>query len=939
MFNFTVKKRLKMCIIKETKRGEIMKKKIWTILGMIFSFLIPAFVFIFILREHEICPYGDATLLFVDSQGQYVSFLSYYRSIILTNNDFAYTFAKSLGGDMASLMCYYLFSPFNFIYLFFESNTLPLGISLVTTLKIGTIGLTMYILLNHLYKEKYLTNLIFSVSYSLCSYVIVYNFNFMFLDAVLWLPLVILGLEKMFEGHKATLYSVMLALAIISNYYTGFMTCIFVVMFFLYKLYSHKREKKDIKNYYKNFAIASVLAGVLSAITWLVAVINMSGSKTSFSHLSKFTMDTLWELPDFLKNFTSSSYKGMSDIISGGPLVFVGIVSFALAIMYFLNNKINKDERYGAGAILLVFIVCMTFSGLNNLFHGGAAPVWFPFRFAFLFDFFLIYLAAKEFYNMDGLKLHHFVLPCGIIMIIYAILSINHVETGIVTDFLILLFLLLMVAIFKYSKNRYVNGVGAFLLLLGTIYNLKGSANDNILTNVEEAENGSSNYLSYEKYQEQYEEINQVIQYVKNYDETGDLYRLEKTFNSLATYNLANNDSMMFDYAGLSHYSSVEKLATREYLANYLGFHQNGNWNSYGLGSTLSANSLLGVRYIIDRDYENNSIMIRNRHFGAREHLTNLKEFETSQDTISVFENPYALNIGFFGAANENTNIKYGIYDEEQQKYTYFYDIFEHQNNIYKALVGIDSLEDIFIPLSYTTSYTNVTVIDDTHYSLTNVAQPGYITYRVTLNQDYPCYYHIKPGFSEYMSLYQSAYSTNNLYYFNMYNYAINPIDSKSSTVTYTLKLNENLIWDNTEIVPSFYYENIDTLKQYISILKSNDIHLQKISSSHLKGTTTYDSKRPMINFSIAYDKKWQVKINNKRVATRPNQTLFLASDLTSLNLEDGQKINIEIKYQNSESTIAILIGLIAIAYIAFVDYELYKPIKNLINKKAKKSE
>ena len=408
-----------------------MKKKLLTIFSFIIAFLIPFGVFLIVLKENGIAPFGDSTILFVDSQGQYVAFLSYYKTLFTSNNDFFYTFAKPLGGDMLSLFCYYLFSPFNFIYLFVSSSNLPIAMSIVTSLKIGTIGVTMHVLMNHLYKEKYISNLIFSVSYALISYVIVYNFNIMFLDAVLWTPLVILGLEKMFEGKKSTLYSIFLALAIISNYYTGFMICIFVVMFFLFKLYSEKREKSDIKNHYKNFACGSLVAGGLSTCAWLVAIINMVGSKTSINNRSLFTFNTLIELPNFLKNFVSNSYNGMNDIISGGPLVFIGITCLSFAIMYFANSKFSKDERLNAGIIIAIFVLCMFVSGLNNLFHGGSAPVWFPYRFAFLFDFFLIYLAARELNNIDGLKCHHFVLPLGIIITIYAILTINNIETNI----------------------------------------------------------------------------------------------------------------------------------------------------------------------------------------------------------------------------------------------------------------------------------------------------------------------------------------------------------------------------------------------------------------------------------------------------------------------------------------------------------------------------
>ena len=49
------------------------------------------------------------------------------------------------------------------------------------------------------------------------------------------LPLIILGLNKCIKENKYILYIVTLALAIISNYYIGYMICIFLSsIFFIY---------------------------------------------------------------------------------------------------------------------------------------------------------------------------------------------------------------------------------------------------------------------------------------------------------------------------------------------------------------------------------------------------------------------------------------------------------------------------------------------------------------------------------------------------------------------------------------------------------------------------------------------------------------------------------------------------------------------------------
>lgn len=893
-----------------------MKKRISFAIGCVIAFVIPALVFLFALKTNQIYPFGDNTILFVDSQGQYIHFISYFKTILSGQNDLSYTFAKPLGGDMVSLFCYYLVSPFNLLYFFFDTVSLPLAVSIVTILKIGTIGITMYILMNYLHKEKYIANLIFSCSYALCSYVIVYNFNFMFLDGVIWAPLVVLGLKKLFEKQKNLSYIIFLAIAILMNYYIGFMICVFSVCFFLFKLYGANYDKTQKKQYWILFIKGSLLAGALSSFNWLSAVMNMVGAKASLENSSEFSMATLWKISDFTKNLTSGSYQGMDDIIMGAPLIFIGLISLSLTIMYFLNERIDKNEKIAAGVLLGFYVFCMAFTFPNNLLHAGSAPNWFPFRYAFLFNLFMLYLAAKQFNSMEGFRLHHFIIPLFFMALSWTILAVYEVKTNIGQDVLLACISFILIFVIKHFKQKYITLASTILIVIINCISLNNNTKSVIAKNMEEVtQSGSTNYIPYETYKNEYEEISKVIQYVKDSDQTHEFYRMEKTFYSQATYNLANNDSFMYDYAGLTHYSSCDKLSTRNYLAYYMGFHSNYSWTSYGLGSTLTANSLMGVKYIIDRDREYNSILISNRHFGARNYLTSMQDFDSYLgDTIHVFENPYALSIGYAANKTNDVQIEGSI------------NPFVYQNNMLKNISGL-SLGDVMVPLNYSTTLSNLKQIDATHYELINTSQPGYINYTVTINPliQYPMYYYITPGFSQYMSLFDST----NLYYFNMYNYAVNPIvrNNTSATKTYRLKLNENLYWSGVEITPYFYYENIDLLGQYIDNIKINQIALERISSSHLKGKNVYSSNKPYLTFSIPYEGKWKVTINGKSVQTCVNQNLFLCVDTSNLAFENGQELLIDIHYQTNEYIYSIILGLIAIAYIVITTYNLDKKI------------
>src|SRR5690606_22296346 len=107
----------------------------------------------------------------------------------------------------------------------FQKHSLDNAILLILILKVGFAGLTMFSYLKNKY-NKGKTLYIFSSSYALMGYIVVYYFNIMWLDAIYLAPLIMLGIDKIIEGKKSWLYGISLCLAIFSNYYIGYMLCI-----------------------------------------------------------------------------------------------------------------------------------------------------------------------------------------------------------------------------------------------------------------------------------------------------------------------------------------------------------------------------------------------------------------------------------------------------------------------------------------------------------------------------------------------------------------------------------------------------------------------------------------------------------------------------------------------------------------------------------------
>ncbi len=146
-------------------------------------------------------PFGDETILLRDSVGQYLDFISYFKTVLRGENDLFYTFSKALGGDLVSLASYYLLSPFNLLFIFSKNENIPLFYTAVVVLKLSACGGAFYWAAQKREGAKY-SHLLFSTAYALMSYNILYQWNIMWLDGVMILPLLGLGIERIWEKSR-----------------------------------------------------------------------------------------------------------------------------------------------------------------------------------------------------------------------------------------------------------------------------------------------------------------------------------------------------------------------------------------------------------------------------------------------------------------------------------------------------------------------------------------------------------------------------------------------------------------------------------------------------------------------------------------------------------------------------------------------------------------
>ena len=227
--------------MKKLKKNELVQVSLIT-------FVLTSICMMIIYALNKTYPFGSKTILAYDMSGQYVNYLAYFRNIFTDNANIFYNFSMNLGSNCYGLFAYYISNPLNIILLFFNIEHLTEGILILNIIKIALASVAMTILLKKTTKLNKTYTIILSIMYALMSYNIVYSQNIMWLDGTIYLPLVVLGIDKIIKKQSSLLYILSLLLCVISNFYIGYMVGIFSV---IYTIFRFILISNSIKSFWK----------------------------------------------------------------------------------------------------------------------------------------------------------------------------------------------------------------------------------------------------------------------------------------------------------------------------------------------------------------------------------------------------------------------------------------------------------------------------------------------------------------------------------------------------------------------------------------------------------------------------------------------------------------------------------------------------------------
>jgi len=754
---------------------------------------------------------SDTSPLLGDGFHQYVIFDIALRNILHGNGSLFYTFTSGLGLNFYALSSYYLGSFLSPLVYFFDLTNMPDAVYLTTLLKFGLIGLSTYFSLNKLFQSipKPL-KLALSTSYALMSFTVSQLEIKTWLDVFILIPLIITGLQLLITEKKFLLYFTSLSILFIQNYYFGYMTALFLIFWYLCQI---SWDFKTRKSSFLDFIITSVLAGMASLILTLPTLFDLQTHGEKLTEVTKFQTESSWYLDLFAKQFIGSFDTTKYGAI---PMIFVGLLPFILTILFFTLKSIKFHVKL-IYAIFFTFLIASFYIEVLDLFWQGMhTPNMFLHRYAWIFSTLLIYTAAEVLNRLIEIKIWNFLV--SLFLVVTGFLATIYLKShySFLTDLNILLTLEFLVV---YS-----------LLLLAVIKN-EMSLNASSQIDGIAKEWGFASRSAYSRDIPAMESFSTYIE--------DPFTRTEK----LQTQ--TGNDSMKFNYNGISQFSSVRNRSTSSTL-DKLGFKSSGtNLNLRYANNSILADSLFGIQYnISDSPIDK---------YGFKDIY--------QKDNLTLYKNQYSLPIAFASQSVYN--------DVKFTEHT-----LDNQASFLNQLADVNF--DYFSPIPYEKTENTDDLISVTSSSNEDAA----IQYQIEVPENSQVYLsftnlHFSNDKQKKVDILvngkKKTFTTDNVFSFFNLGYTK---EKKIFNINVSFPGNSQVSFES----PTFYRLDTKTFTEAIQKIKEQPV---TVSTSKNKVFTTYDVQQDTsIFFTIPYDKGWSAYQDGKKIEMKQAQTGFMKVDV-----------------------------------------------------------
>ena len=346
-------------------------KNVYAKYSFLFCLLVPLCFFQFFV-------YGKSFLV-NDGLNEHTAFLAFYGEWLRTiaynfiHGKFivpTFSFSLGFGADIISSLTWFCIGdPLNLLSVFVPKNGTYILFVFLAVLRFYLSGISFIFYCN---THKFQKNIIpfGAISYSFCGYALFVGVRHpYFLNPLIFLPLLCIGIDKIFDRKSPVFFIIFSFLACVCNYYFFYMLSFFVFVyaavrfFFVVKIERKFLCKEFFKTFFRTFGFYMIAVMMAAFILLPSAYGFLTASRTT----EKIEVDFFYSLAYYANLFSSVSSPAS---VGGffGSIGFAPVVFGTLLFLFTLNDKISKQLKIFI-SLGVLFFICPFFGHFINGFN------------------------------------------------------------------------------------------------------------------------------------------------------------------------------------------------------------------------------------------------------------------------------------------------------------------------------------------------------------------------------------------------------------------------------------------------------------------------------------------------------------------------------------------------------------------------------------------
>lgn len=504
----------------------------------------------------------------------------YYRTIlrnIFVEHSFEipmFDFSIGFGYDITSSLSYYGFGdPLNLLSVFFspEKTEYLYGFLSVTRMYIAGLNFSLFMQTKKNSCPAVLTG---AMAYAFCAYSMGIGISHTFMmTGLMYLPLVLLGIDRVLEGKRPTVYILSLALTVLSNFYMAYMVCIFMVLYAaVHYLVNYRKDgfSAFLKTVGK-FFVYSVTALLIPMMIFFPQVYNM----LQVDRLNvKYAIDAIHSI-DY---YTALPGNFLADYS-------IGLTGIALLAVLAVCIRCNKHKPLSI--FYLIGFIFLSFPFFGHLFNGfGYESTRWRWILAFLASASITMMYDELFEFSKKEKKMLLIAAVGYLALVLC-LSKSRIELTFVALAVMMIALGLILAVdagvfTKKFSQRALSGLLVVSVLIQALYAFSITKSNRLDTFFPEGE----------VYKYMAEDTASAT--IKKIDESGEFFRYDNYWLA------ACNDAMLNGQHSTTFFLSVSSPAITKFIKNmgYNVFFEQQIENNH---NRMILHTLTGVKYMLGR--------------------------------------------------------------------------------------------------------------------------------------------------------------------------------------------------------------------------------------------------------------------------------------------------------------------------------------------------